>query len=551
MQFLSKLTLGILLTFVFFNSTAQQKLQSTKLLQGTGIEEIYQVIPYQDGYICLGMKGDEAQTKKLWMLKLNQQLKIEDSHIIQMESLSDPFKVLTLPNGNIWVLAQHQILGEDDYSVLICLGEKGEIQWTKKLEQAGRAHVLDMILNSSNEILFTGNLIHAADGNDLHDELLLMKATIQGDILWQKTIAFDQYQLVPKSIMEDKQHHIIVTGTGLELKEKTFQRQWVCFQFDQNGHLKNRLIADGYASYSFANSIVETTNGYLAILNHKDYFGKPAIVTLNQQLDILKSQTLNGAPVLLSGVMEHEGQFVLPAVFSNSIEAYSPGFIMMNSQGEIIQSKTSPSLFKHFFITNMQSLVKNQFMLSGIGYHQDQASDVYLMPFSADGKSLCDMQPIDIQEVLCDIKTVPIVQIRSQSAQVSSSDIYLHSSTTAYDLTNICTSPDEEVVDPKDNQNWTQWKDRHESLFAAKIPSEWIVASPIPARQKLTITYKGMANEGGLAVSISTVSGHVVYQNKIYNQDIFDIDVNEMKAGVYYLKVKDDVKEKTIKFIHE
>ncbi|MBK8685089.1 MAG: hypothetical protein IPN26_08845 [Bacteroidetes bacterium] len=62
-----------------------------------------------------------------------------------------------------------------------------------------------------------------------------------------------------------------------------------------------------------------------------------------------------------------------------------------------VTAKSSLSLFKHFFITQISSLPDAQFMLSGIGYAGDEASDIYLMPFTQNGESACQLNAHEIR----------------------------------------------------------------------------------------------------------------------------------------------------------
>ncbi len=144
--------------------------------------------------------------------------------------------------------------------------------------------------------------------------------------------------------------------------------------------------------------MIAYNGGYLSVVNNKNYFGEAAIIELTNDLSIKKSFTFDGSPMIFSGIEISGDNIIVAGVFSNTVNDYSPGYILYNPENGTIKAKSSTNLFKHFFITNVLNLPKNQFMLSGSGYNENEASDVYMLPFTSDGNSACNLNSYDLNK---------------------------------------------------------------------------------------------------------------------------------------------------------
>lgn len=527
-----------------FFAVAQQQLKSTKLLKDTGIDELYQVSHTSDGFVCIGMKGDDALNKKLWLLKLDEKMQVVKSEILANQTLSDPFKVLHLGNGNTLILAQ---LDDNNVkkSILFSLDKSSSIRWAKSFDMGANTHFFDMVLDDKNEIVFVGKQYMKGMLVNDKDQLVVMKTTIEGFVQWTSIIDMGQCELNPKNIFVDNQHQIVINGTKTELpdknnNEKAYNKKWFAIKMNAESKEVIQLVINGFANYNFASNLIAYNGGYLVAINSNDYFGEPAIVELSNDLNVKNSFTFDGATMLLSGLTYVDNKIIVAGVFSNTFHDYSPGYIMHDVRNNTTIAKSSPSLFKHFFITNVLNLPSNQFMLSGIGYNENEASDVYMLPFTSDGNSACNLNTYQMNKKTLDLKSeiIPVIS-NIETAYVITQTLDLVKSESGYEMADICTAPDDYIIDPNKNKSWSDWKGNNKSSFEILAPKEWLDVNPNPAHDKVTVTYKGMAKTDALRLTILSSNSKIIYSEIIRNQDIFDVDITSFATGTYFFNLYD------------
>lgn len=533
-------TVIILMSLVLSgNLFAQEKLRSTKLIKDSGIEELYQIAHTADGFIGIGLKGNDALQKKLWMIKFDEKMQITRSEILSNQALTDPFKILTLQNGNFLILAQ---LDEpaNKKSILFCIDKKSNIVWAKSLEQNGNIQLLDMCLSGNNEIVFVGKEYLKGQLSKESDRLIVMKTNMDCRILWQQCLDLGHSEINPKNIFADNQNNIILNGTiTLVDNIKSYSKNWFAIKLNTDGKVGNSVMAKEFANYTYANNIIPYEGGYLAAINNNNYFGYPALVELSSDLKVKNTYSLEGSPMLISGITMHEDKLIIAGVFSNTFNDYSPGYTLLDMQKNITISKSSPTLFKHFFITNILDLPEDQFMLSGIGYNEEEASDVYMMPFTSEGKSACNLNTHAVHKRQIELKTAEMTIAKTRYENIVVKNIDLIKSATGYEIADICTAPDDYIVDPSENNSWAKWKKNNKESFTIKVPVDWLEVVPNPAHDKVTVTYKGMNKTDALRLTIISAEGKMVMNEIIRNQVIFDIDISMLANGTYFFNLFD------------
>ncbi len=548
----SLLLLALILQFA---SQAQDKLLSTKLLQSSGMDEIYKVTQVQDGFLCLGLKGDAQHTKKLWISKLNSKLQIQYTNTIEKNNLADPFEVIKLPNGKNIILAQENDANDfSNKSLILCVDNNGNLLWAKNFELNHQTHLTNATLITNNEIVFVGVQQHVLNSVDQSDKLVLLKTTDEGNIIWSNKLDIGNAQILPKNILCASNTDIIVSGTYTRIdNEAKNENCWFANSFDAEGEFKNSIVVDDYASYNYAQALVEHNNKYVAILNNKDYYGDAAIVHLNKNLTIAKSYILKGTPILLSGVFSHNKQLVFSGVFSNTTQHFAPGFISVDEGGNVL-AKSSKTLFSHFFITNTLITANKQFLLNGIGYNKATPSDVYILPFTADGKSACEMEVQKMKLQYTNVAAAPMPNaILEKTTRVSNTLKYmdLKTSIISYQLIDVCTAPDDLVFDANDNQSWKDWNENNAKEFEVKKITEWLEIFPNPTKGIIKISYNGTANENGLRTTIFNNAGKLVHTEIVTNHDVFEVDISDKPNGIYIVKVFDGIEEKMQKIVKQ
>lgn len=316
-----------------------------------------------------------------------------------------------------------------------------------------------------------------------------------------------------------------------------------------DGEVKHKVAINRYADYSFSNAVVENKKGYLFLLQSANYFGDGLLLQTDRNLKTLSTKTLTGSPILFSGLFKQKKNYVIGGVYSNSLKDYSPGFVLLNKKLEVLQSKSSKSLFSHFFISNIASMQDNSFMMSGIGYEHNQASDIYILPYSEDGQSACELESYEMKmKVVNEVTPFELItNVHSNNVVLITDAQFALADDNKFTSGNICTTPDENPVDNKENGSWNQWSNKNADAFSMKIPSDWIKVSPNPSRGEFTVQYDGMQNEGGLKVYVTDMNGRIVHAEYFQNQDVFKLNLRKLGSGVYNLRIDDGFKSQTKK----
>jgi len=578
------------------NIFAQESLKSTKIIYDNGLDEVYKLEKVHDGYIAIGSKGAEATTKKLWLLKLNEKLELQSSKIIYSEQLESPFELLPLMNGNLLVLGQRE-QKELRSTVALCISSKTDILWAKNFGAMQHVEFSQAVQKQANEIILFGTEKHLLN-EGAFDKLALLHLNMNGGILDSKQIYMGSVELDAKEIQVNAAGNLLLLGNlvdldGIEVAklesnpvEPVTAADTVYVELE-NGDIEMRIIEGGEAyrnyvdainaarkkqsasyakasfmieisskgkilhhrnfkdmqNFSFSSMVNVTDDGYILLLNPKDYFGDGLVVQLNKDLSVKQSKSFEGSPLLLSGLKKLDNKYVIAATFSNALGAYSPGFILLDADLEILSSKASKSLFSSFFITNISN-EGQEFIFSGIGYEEGQASDIYFMPFTSSGKSACPLDEYQFSLKTQELKFLEMVEPRLTSKGLWSSDLsYAMKTDDKSTESNICTTPDDFAIDKEDNRSWQAWQNNNKDAFSIKIPENWLEIYPNPTKGLLTVEYSGMENEDGLFLTLMDVQGRIVLQRHIVNQDKFTINLSDFSSGIYNLKVFDGRKE--------
>ena len=217
-----------LLCVFSFSVLAQENLKSSKILYDTGLEEIYDVQEYNGGYIALGHKGDEATTKKLWLIKFDKELHVIGSKVVYNQALVSPFRLRKLTNGNVLVLAQ-DVSAALQRSVLFCLHPEGALSWSKNFSADVNIELSDMAVGPRQEVYLYGAKKHIINTYPNNDRALLIKIDQQGNQLWQKEIAMGSVELKTKQLLLDKNNELVLTGTLVDVEPAKSQQQTIEF----------------------------------------------------------------------------------------------------------------------------------------------------------------------------------------------------------------------------------------------------------------------------------------------------------------------------------
>lgn len=530
---------------------AQQQLKSTKLIKDNDIEELYQVIPTTKGYLGLGLKGENALDKKLWLMSMDEKMQMIRSEVLANDNLSTPFKFIQLQNGNTLILAQHET-EKGKQSILFCLSNEAKIIWAKSFNMEGNVLFLDMSLTNKNEIIFTGKEFLRGNLSNDNDKLVIMKTNLDGSIFWQKKLDLGRCEINPKNILVDNNQNIVLNGTIIEANDgKVYDTKWFALKMNADGRILHKTFINDFANYNYAKNMIAYNGGYLTVVNNKNYFGEAAIIELTNDLSIKKSFTFDGSPMIFSGIETSGDNIIVAGVFSNTVNDYSPGYILYNPENGTIKAKSSTNLFKHFFITNILNLPKNQFMLSGIGYNENEASDVYMLPFTSDGNSACNLNSYDLNKTSLSLTASQNQIIKEENCKINSEKLEFVASSTGYNMVDICTAPDDYVVNPENNTNWNAWKNNNREAFTIKAPENWLEASPNPSHDKVTVSYKGLSGTDALRITVLSSDGKIIYSEVIKNQDVFDVDISQYPIGNYFFNLYDGRETKVVKVIKE
>ncbi len=678
-------------------SLAQENLKSSKILYDKGLDEIYDVQPISNGYLALGHKGDEATTKKLWLIKFDKQLNVVGSKIIYNQALVSPFRLQPMANGNVLVLAQ-DVSKDVQSSILFCLHPEGAISWSKRFAGTANIELSDLLVTADQSIYLYGAKRHILNASPYNDQALIIKLDKNANQLWQKEIAMGDVELRTKQMLLDKNNNLILTGTmtsveaqnreqltsrasstfeeisftntsansnkvttivndtayvedpftgeleiiitkkkqlsadekmqmlvdklnarknatyvaELKLNKETGEKEmnliqrknitkltvkdtsyvedpisgklsmiisdkivdhkfervtktnlegdrqktngninFYAIKISVDGEVLNQTAVNRYADYSLSNAVVENEKGYLFLLQSANYFGDGMLLQTDKNLKTISEKNITGTPILFSGLFKQKDQYVVGGIFSNTLNDYSPGFILLDNNLKVQKAKSSESLFTNFFISNIAELENNSFMLSGIGYENNQPSDVYFLPFTADGKSACNLTNYNLKmENVKDIKEYEfegtLKSTNATLANITDAQFAL-ADESKFTAGNICTTPDENPVAKKENGSWNQWNNKNADAFTMKIPTDWLQVSPNPSSGEFTVQYNGMQNDYGLKVFVTDITGKLIYSQFIQNQDTFKLNLSKYAAGIYNLKIDDGVKSLTRK----
>ena len=547
------LILLVLCSAVLNGIQAQQKLRSTKLLKDQGIEELFQITPSETGFLALGMKGTEAGNRQLWLIEMDAKMQVTKSSIAHSTSLNHPFKTVRLPSGKTILLAQDESNSASG-SVLLAFNKKSDIEWSRTLFQNESVEFCDLTTNLQGELFLLGKQKMKSSLAYDRDYLLLVKMSAQGQVVWQRKLDLGHLEINPRQLILDQDGNLTVSMnliSPVTEDKKIYKKYWSLCQFNESGRLLNQFQIQNFAYYGQANGIILEDGKYYAVLNDVAYFGKSLLLILDQRLNVQDQFEIEGSPVLCSGIMKQGHSIILGSVFSNTVQDYAPGYMKIDLSDMSVTAKSSPSLFKHFFITQISSLPDAQFMLSGIGYAGDEASDIYLMPFTQNGESACQLNAHEIRLKRNTLPGEEMLSVFVKPASLKSSNHLLQMSPAAYDLSDICTAPDDYVIHPDQNINWSQWEQNNKKAFTIEAPLDWLSVSPNPASDKVTVTYSGMSGTDVLQLTVFDGQSKMVHRSIIRNQDIFEVDIRGYAKGIYYFIVYDGRETKTVKVIKE
>ena len=551
---MKKLNSTLFVLFILLSTgMAQQKLRSTKLIRAEGIEELYQIQTNASGYLTLGMKGNHALDKNLWLNQMDANMQMQRAVVAKRLQLSDPFHILELANGEFLVLAQQETKGIKQ-SVLFRVNSKFEVIWAKNFSlQREGLELTDMVMGSQQEVYVIGKSLLSESLAYDQESLFLIRLNQDGQILWQKAFSFGQTEIHPKQVLFHN-GNLLITGHIIQPQDnntKVYVTKWFALQYKLQDESLQSMTVPGKAYYGHAKGTIVTENGYMSLLNDANYFGQTVLLSMNDAMQITASHELQGTPMLCSGLMQHGGQFLIGSVFSNSFNDYSPGYILYQPGTHQVLAKSSPTLFRHFFVSSLLPLPDEQFMVSGIGYQPDEASDVYLLPFNAKGESACNLNsqqvvirlaplssggPLAVQEIKSPLQ-IKTCELQFEEVRVESND--------------ICTAPDDYTIDPEKNKSWAEWHQNNQKAFTIEAPKDWLQVSPNPTSGKVTVTYRGMSGTDVLQLKILNAESKVIYNESIRNQDIFEIDLKGFANGIYYFNMFDGRESQVVKVIKQ
>lgn len=551
---MKKLNSTLFVLFALVNTgMAQQKLKSTKLIRAEGIEELYQIQTNEAGYLTVGMKGDDALSKNLLLNQMDVNMQMQRAVVAKKLQLSDPFHVLDLANGEFLVLAQQEVKGFKQ-SVLFRVNSKFEVIWAKSFSlQREGLELTDLVAGSQQEIYLIGKSMLTGSLAYDQESLFLLRLNTDGQIFWQKAFSFGHTAIHPKQVLFHN-GKLLITGHLIQPEEnntKSYSTKWFALQYKLQDESTQSISIPGKAYYGHAQGTIVTDNGYISLLNDANYFGQTVLLSMNDALEITGSQELLGTPMLCSGLMQQGEQLLIGSVFSNSFKDYSPGYILYHPGTQHVLAKSSPTLFRHFFVSSLLALPDEQFMVSGIGYQPEEASDVYLLPFNAKGESACNLntQQVGIRSASLTTAGPLAVQEIKSLLQVKSCELQFEE--VRIESSDICTAPDDYTIDPEKNKSWAEWHKNNQKAFTIEAPQDWLQVSPNPTAGKVTVTYRGMSGTDILQLKILNAESKVIYHESIRNQDIFEIDLKAYPAGIYYFNMFDGRESQVVKVIKE
>lgn len=593
---------------------AQEKIRSSKIIYDQGLEEIFTFQKTNDGFIALGEKGDAAETKKLWWMKFNTKMELQSSKMIGNAHLTSPYKLLHLSNGSDLILAQNE-QDFNSYPVLICVNSFGELLWSKEIKGERNFYINDMQL-SDNGIILCGNAtgLHTQEKGDkvviikmdilgntlwqneydlgnveLNSRQLLIgnrgELFIAGSYLDLNTIVAtnisDQtktridYKMKIKKLAAQKLGQdtifvedpltgdlktIVIVETPDDIEKVNTvkpnsvksEKGFFMLQLSTNGnYIRHKMIKD-YVPYSSANNVVKSDDGFVAVLNNENYFGDGILITLNEDLLIQSSKSIEGSPIIFSGICKQNNQYIVGAIFSNDLENYAPGFVIMDNNFNIQSAKSDKSFFRHFFINEINLVDEDNFVLCGTGYEGGKGSDIYILPFTKSGASACESVNYNLywKNETCTISALQKEVVSATFNSLQWTNIQLSAiEHNSFNSGDICAAPEDPVYQAEQNKTWTQWKGNNKDAFTMKIPADWLQISPNPSSGNLKITYMGMQNEQGLFYKIIDPMGRVVRQQGITNQDEFMLDLSNLPNGIYNILLSDGAKAISKEFI--
>jgi Secretion system C-terminal sorting domain len=540
----TKLILILCLMVLTKFSNAQSIGISTKILKGIGFAEVHQIIHNKNGYFIIGSQGDDVMHKKLWLVQLDEKMKLLSSEIVHNFDITTPIQTAQLANGNRVILAQEKLNDNmDEQSVLFYLDANNSVFKTSLFTNNQHIHYT-AIATSNQKIVLAGKVTHDANNPFTNDAFALAALNNTGEMLWQYQTECEFMHINITDVLLDNVGNITCAGSAVATQlhplqdnaKDPLQNYWLGIQCNAKGILQNKSLLPGYANYNTAASILATNNNYIAVLNNKKYFGEATYVQFDKHLNIENTYQITGSPAIISGIMQSNDKIILGALFSNDVNNYSPGFIQIDKATNTTQSKASATLFDFFFINAISSNANDGFSISGTGYNNHEFSDAYIYPFNKNGEGICDYVNKEIE-----LKKIRLRESTLQTRLASNTNIMVVSANAVIEkgsvqCSSICNTPDDLIV--PENKNWSAWQKNNAEVFTFKVPTKWLNVYPNPTANIVKVDYLA-ARSDALMVTIFNQFGSIVFRQFIKNQDKFEIDITTFSVGKYYIKVND------------
>jgi Secretion system C-terminal sorting domain len=575
-----KIVMLIAILIIGKNAIAQTRNISTKILKSIGLAEVHHVIPNADGYFVIGSKGEDVLHKKLWLIQLDANMKIKTNEVVHNFDITTPIKYTLLKNGQMALLAQEQINENGaERSLLFTINTQHQIEKTIVLNSSDRTNY-SALTSIDNKIILAGVALHPAEKALANDAISIASISENGNIEWVKNYNVANSQIKIGDLMIDDDGNFLCTGSGLEVsganaivfqnsdknfKEKTIEfteyddakitvlnnnnnnptptsskvytKFWFAQKFSVSGDLLHTTLINNYANYNPCGSLISYSNGYAAVLNAYNYFGAPMIVMFDKNLNVTASNQIGGAPIIISGLIDGGKDLILGAIYSNDINHYSPGYIIIRKSDLKITAKSSTLLFD-FFMMNTVHANSHGFTVAGNGYMHNQFSDVYIYPFDADGNGVCDYAN---QDVALENKSAEVAYTQENSAtnsNITLEPIKAVTEKSDIQLSSVCNTADDLIVPKENNKNWKDWNKNNQAAFVYQVPAKWIRVYPNPTNGIIKIEYLA-ARSDVLQTSIYNQFGSIIQTKIISNHDVFQLDINALPAGKYFIKIND------------
>jgi hypothetical protein len=350
--------LGILILVTIEYSIAQNNNKIPKQfcisIDGKGYEGAEKIIQTKDGgFVLVGYTSPidsildslvtyviKTDSLDIYVIKIDAFGNLLWSKTIGGNKWDCAYSIIGTKDGGLAIAGITKSFGAGDWDVFIVkLDANGNLLWSKTIGGNDSDEAYSIIETKDGGLAIAGETNSFGDGKD---DFFIVKLDANGNLLWSKTIGGEYFDYA-KSIIETKDGGLAIAGRTKSFG--AFSYDVFIVKLDVNGNLLWSKTIGGNKE-DWANSIIETKDGGLAIAGETSSFGAGFndvfIVKLDANGNLLWSKTIGGNKEWANSIIETKDGGLAIAGRTESFGAgFSDVFIVkLDVNGNLLWSKT-------------------------------------------------------------------------------------------------------------------------------------------------------------------------------------------------------------------